>query len=84
MLHACHTFSACAACDAQRNKITLFSLTSKAMRMLNNPMIHYISLNNGVVQLLTLFEEGEAIPLFEEGAGKFVLHPRNTKSLEKK
>ena len=54
------------------------------MRMLNNPMIHYISLNNGVVQLLTLFEEGEAIPLFEEGAGKFVLHPRNTKSLEKK
>ena len=35
--------------------------------------------------ILTLFEEGEAIPLFEEGGGgKFVLHPKKTKSLEKK
>ena len=33
---------------------------------------------------LTLFEEGEAIPLFEEGGDKFVLHPKKAKSIEKK
>ena len=33
---------------------------------------------------LTLFYEGEVIPRFYEGGDKFVLHPKNTKSLKKK
>ena len=60
------------------------------MFVLQNHTIHVHEISSQIflefiqVSTLTLFEEGEAIPLFEEGGDKFVLHPKKTKSLEKK
>ena len=51
-------------------------------------MISLVSImcqEDSMEKALTLFEEGEAIPpIWRGGGGKFVLHPKKTKSSEKK